>query len=128
MVTIMKKILTFTANQEGFVLPYILFFIAISFIIITADVHLYRDEIHIAQNHTEQLKVETLLQMGRTRFKDELTSGMDMPNPIAYEFPYGEVKISYTEIQETMYNLHLTIRTDKGTIHSLTNQLQLADE
>ncbi len=93
----MKQILAYTNNQNGFILPYVLFFYSHIVHRHHANVHSYRDEIHIAQNHTEQLKIETLLQMGRTRFKDELASGMDLPASTIYHFPYGDVDIRYTK-------------------------------
>ncbi|TMN20962.1 hypothetical protein FFL34_01675 [Lentibacillus cibarius] len=124
----MKKILSSTAEQKGFILPYVLFFIAIAFIAITFNVNLYRDEVQITKNQTEQLKIETLLQMGRTRFKDEVASDTEIPNPVVYHFPVGNVKIRYAEPHEQKYHLYISIQTDTFATLSITNQLRILNE
>ncbi|WP_010530983.1 competence type IV pilus minor pilin ComGG [Lentibacillus jeotgali] len=124
----MRKILSFTTDQQGFVLPYVLFFIALALIILTANVYIYQDEIHITQNQTEQLKIETLIQMARMQFKEDISNEPKDDTTIVYDFPYGDVAVKYTKLSEQVYHLYFTIQTDNGTIHSIFNRMTFDSE
>ncbi|GGK03253.1 hypothetical protein GCM10007063_26830 [Lentibacillus kapialis] len=123
----MRKILSFTTNQQGFVFPYVLFFIALAFIILTANVNIYQDEIRITQNQTEQLKIETLIQMARGHLKDELADKPDT-GTIEYEFPYGDVTAHYVKLHHQTYHLYVTCQTDNGATYQIINQMRLNSE
>ncbi|WP_167751330.1 competence type IV pilus minor pilin ComGG [Lentibacillus salicampi] len=123
----MKKTLCFTTDQKGFVLPYVLFFIALAFMIITANVNLYQDETHITQNQAEQLKIGTLLQMARAQFKEDVANRSET-DELTYTFPYGDVVVQYTQLNEEMYHLYFSIRTDNGATHTFINRMKTHPE
>ncbi|WP_090232222.1 competence type IV pilus minor pilin ComGG [Lentibacillus halodurans] len=124
----MKKSLLTTINQRGFVLPYVLFVIALAIIIVTANVHLYQDEIRITHNQSEQLKIETLFQMARMQFKEDIFNQNESNSTMSYVFPYGNVLIEYAELSELQYHLFFTIQTDTGITHSIINRIKLKPE
>jgi len=128
MVINLRKSLSFTTDQKGFVFPYVLFFIALALIIITANVHVYQDEIRITQHQTEQLKIETLLQMARTQFKEDVSAKPETVTTISYEYPYGDVVVEYTRQTKQVYHLYFRIQTDNGATHSVFNRMTLNSE
>ena len=58
-------------NESGFYLPYVLMVAVISLTILTTTIYLYKNEIETTHYVTEQIKAETLIQMGRVQFKKE---------------------------------------------------------
>ncbi|WP_375050429.1 hypothetical protein [Virgibacillus sp. JSM 102003] len=121
----MKRQLLFTGSSKGFILPYVLFIIAISLIIITASINMYQNEIQITHNQINQLKIETLLQMARTSFKEEVLLGNDLDNPIHYQFPYGDVDVEYIVYNEKEYLLLFSIKTDSNATFLISSRLWL---
>gem|GEM_PF-1737572 len=119
----LKNTLSFTTDQQGFVLPYVLFFIALALIIMTANIGLYQNEIRITENQTEQLKIETLLQMARTQFKEDVVDQPNSNHALTYAFPYGDVIVEYTQLSEKKYHLYFTIRTDTGATHNIMDRI-----
>ncbi|GAA0443378.1 hypothetical protein GCM10008983_20740 [Lentibacillus halophilus] len=120
----MKKISLYIDNQKGFILPFVLFFIAIALISITASTQLYHDELSIAEDHDEQVKLETLLQMSRVQLKNDITYDKDIPNPVRYPFPYGHAVVHYAKLQNE-YRLFLFLKTDKGAEYNIRNRLKI---
>ncbi|MBP1950355.1 type II secretion system protein [Virgibacillus litoralis] len=122
----MKKQLSFTSNN-GFILPYVLFVIAIALITITASINMYQNEIQITNNQTDQMRIETLLQMARTTFKEDILLGKEMnSNPVYYKFPYGNVQLDYIVLDdEKEYHLFFNITTDSEATFTITNKLLL---
>ncbi len=86
---------------------------------------MYQDEIQITHNQTNQLKIETLLQMARTSFKEEVLLGNELGNPIQYHFPYGDVEIEYIALNEKEYHLLFSIKTDSNATFVISNKLWL---
>ncbi|QGS68865.1 hypothetical protein CV093_11790 [Oceanobacillus sp. 143] len=52
-------------------MPYVLFIIAIVYIIVTTNIAMYRNDLQLTENQIEQVKIETLFQMQREQFKQE---------------------------------------------------------
>ncbi|SFD53907.1 ComG operon protein 7 [Lentibacillus persicus] len=117
----MKKPLSHTINQQGFILPYVLFFIAFSLIIISSSVNLYQNETHITHNQTEQIKIESLFQMARIQAKETIRDRIEPYDAISYSFPQGEVVVEYGKLNEHEYRLIFTIETDSGAITVLND-------
>lgn len=86
---------------------------------------MYQDEIQITHNQINQLKIETLIQMARTSFKEEILLGKELDNPIHYHFPYGDVEIDYIVINENEYHLLFSIKTDSNATFMIANRLWL---
>lgn len=108
----MKKRLYFT-NTKGFILPLSLFVLSLVFIFIMANIYVYQQEGTMTFNHIEQIKGETLIQMGIEKFKEENPLEEDTTK---YTFPYGTVNIKST-FDEEKDNIILTItaETDQNT-------------
>ncbi|MFD1038477.1 competence type IV pilus minor pilin ComGG [Virgibacillus byunsanensis] len=122
----MKKILSFISNQEGFVLPYVLFFAALALFVVIASTDRYSNDVQITHNQIEQIRIETLVQMGRAKLLDELAH-IPQDSPITYSFPDGVVEISIISIKDNQYNLHLNVTTSSGSVYDTTNTLTLIE-
>ncbi|MFD1363064.1 hypothetical protein [Lentibacillus salinarum] len=109
-------------------MPYVLFVIALALIIITANIDSYQDEIRITHNQTEQLKIETLLQMARTQFKDDIMNESETEGEMSYDLPYGHVLVEFMLLNDKQYLLYFTITTDNGAEHSIRNWLDINSE
>src|SRR5699024_12696616 len=91
----MKKQLSFITNQHGFFLPYVLFIPGLVFIIITASISIYKQDITLTHRLVEQTNIKSLEQMGSVSFKqnfEEMTYPADTVN---YSFADETVKITY---------------------------------
>src|SRR5699024_12432963 len=84
----MKKQLSFT-NSLGFILSYVLFLIMIIFIVLSASIHIYKKEMLMTHQHIEQQKIESLIQIGITMFKEELVTEDIHTEKVTYTFPDG---------------------------------------
>lgn len=101
----MKKPSFIIHNQQGFILPYTLFVIAIMLFILTIQVTTYQNDIRISHNHQEQFKIKTLIQMGQEQFKQDIVSKQKTTGSVAYQFPPGKVSINYKQLDPSTYKL-----------------------
>ncbi|WP_339228117.1 hypothetical protein NSQ77_21340 [Oceanobacillus sp. FSL K6-2867] len=113
-------------NEHGIVLPYVIFITTLVFMFIMTAIHSYKQDIALTQRHIQQVKIETLFQMGYETVKAEMTD-QQPPNSVSYHFPDGSVSIAITPAGNTMYELSFTIKTYESDttfaftkIHSLT--------
>lgn len=84
----------------------------------TASIRAYQHEIEITHHLVDQLRVETIVQMGLTKFNEEhLPNDEDTLN-VQYDFPDGEVTIVYSFIDDSEYRLHFTILTKSGLAYT----------
>lgn len=86
---------------------------------------MYQDEIQITSKQTEQLKIETLMQMAHTSFKKDITHPDVPDNPAKYRFPNGDVDIDFLILDEKKYHLHFSITTDTNATFSISSRLIL---
>lgn len=100
-------------NTSGFMLPYVLLIVSIIFIVATANINIYEQEIEITEQYIEQLKVESLLQMAHDKFRNEHSSIKADRLTVEYDLPSGLVIVSYTIVEEKLKHLHFEIFTDK---------------
>ncbi|GAA0602506.1 hypothetical protein GCM10009001_19320 [Virgibacillus siamensis] len=119
----MKKRFEFITDRNGFILPYVLFTTALVIIIVTASIQLYKNELQITERQTEQLKIETLFQMGRAQFIESLQDHNLPESPVTYHFPYGDVAIQYKILDTNEHHLYFTITTNRQSVISLPHQL-----
>ncbi|WP_226035030.1 hypothetical protein [Aquibacillus saliphilus] len=91
----------FFANRDGFIFPYVAFIVVLVLVTITGSINLYRNNIEMTNFNEEQLKIDTLFQMGKSQFKQELLpENLNTSNQYTFFFPHGSVDItvlSYTE-------------------------------
>lgn len=120
----MKKQSFIISSESGFYLPYVLFIATLIFIVIAASIRTYQQDIEITHHFVEQLKAETIVQMGVATFNQEyLEIEQDTLN-IHYSFPDGEVTMIYNFINDSEYKLHFTVLTKNGLSYTtlITNK------
>lgn len=111
----MKKPLCHFIDQRGFFLPHVLFIISLTLLIVSANIKIYSNEVYMMNQLTEQIKIETLMQMGYARYKEDLENGEDMANVMWYTFPSGKVKVTYVSREENKVFVRYQIITEKQT-------------
>jgi len=114
-------------NEAGFFLPYVLFITTLIFIIITANMHIYQQEILISNMHSEQIQMETLFQMGYVAFKKEVRLLEEDTGKREYDFPVGTVQINYREVSKNKYRLLFTIYTNDNAVYSMKTWVIIAN-
>ncbi|RKQ37785.1 hypothetical protein [Oceanobacillus halophilus] len=109
----MKNQLYTMTNQRGFMFPYVLFIITILLIFVTSSINFYRNDIQLTQQYLEHIRVETLFQMGREKYKQNITNSESISpsSEVTYEFPDGNVTILTKKIDGDNYHLFFTIYT-----------------
>lgn len=121
----MKKRLSFINNQSGFFLPYVLFITSLVFILITSNISIYQSELQITARQVEQLKIETLFQMGRAKLKENIEM-FEAGNKATYLFRDGSVEILIEDRKDNKYTLFFTILTKNNQyLYYFRNTLQL---
>jgi hypothetical protein len=98
----MKKLFISFHNQNGFLFPYVLFTAVLACVIVSSSVVIHKNNTNFASFYKEQLKMNTLTQMGISLFKEEIGSINTDQGSRSYSFPYGNVKIHYQKKEETM--------------------------
>lgn len=74
---------------------------------------IYQQEIVMAKNHLEQLKIESLIQLGIESYKDDLKNSNHFLNEKHYYFPLGDVSIEATaDPQQDQIIIDFLIITD----------------
>ncbi|HLR80675.1 MAG TPA: competence type IV pilus minor pilin ComGG [Bacillota bacterium] len=122
----MKNQSFFTNNDNGFFYPYVMFITAILFIVTTANINIYSNEIHLTKQLIEQTKIETLIQMGLTTFKEDVTTFKHPEGTVSYEFPSGQVNIAFSTRDERYMQLDLKIETDTNYRHEVVHIMRLS--
>ncbi|WP_026569957.1 hypothetical protein [Sediminibacillus terrae] len=104
-------------NHNGFIFPYIAF---VSVVIITAlisAVALVHNQQLETYQYYEQLKLDTLLQMGKEQLRTEQSVlDKDCPRSRTYTYPYGTATIRCEQIEDGILKARFTLETNKGTI------------
>ncbi|MBM7597970.1 hypothetical protein JOC34_000327 [Virgibacillus halotolerans] len=125
----MKKQLSFITNQHGFFLSYVLFITSLIFILTMSNIAIYRNDLQITANQIDQVKIESLFQMGRTKFKEELDKYNKQKDIVSYAFPDGTVDILIDDIHGNQYELYFTILTkEQQSKYNITNTLQVNND
>ncbi|WP_087971672.1 hypothetical protein [Oceanobacillus rekensis] len=123
----MKNQLYSTTNEDGFILPYVLFIISLLFLLITANINHYQREIEITDRHIQQVRIETLFQMGREKVKSEIEH-IQLNDTLTYDFPNGEVRIEVKALKASNYELLFNITSDSNEHrYEITNILQVEE-
>lgn len=92
----MKKQYFCMDKQQGFILPYVMFFIAVVMLLVIASGNIYRNEIFISDQLIHELKINTVYQMALTQFHNEFNEDVPTNGSVVYEFPDGKAAIKYT--------------------------------
>lgn len=124
----MRRRLSYMNNEHGFSLPYILFIIILSFIFITANINIYQNEVYMMNHLTEQIKVETLIQMSLSNFEDDILNYDDLSiieDEKSYSFPSGDVNLKILSTEKKYVWLRLYISTDEQTSFTIKSRIIL---
>ncbi|WP_284140395.1 MULTISPECIES: competence type IV pilus minor pilin ComGG [unclassified Virgibacillus] len=120
----MRKSLYLMNNSYGFFLPYTMAILAISFLVLMTSVSIYRNELFISHRLIEQIKIETLMQMGQEKFKVDAASSEKDNGKVFYSFPHGDVHIDYELVELNQFNLTIKINTNKNTHYFITKRIK----
>ncbi|MBU5466391.1 hypothetical protein KQI49_06020 [Virgibacillus sp. MSJ-26] len=113
-------------NQRGFFLPYVLFIVSLTFLLVTTNIKLYDNEIHMMHHLIEQIKIETLIQMSHMKYREDVNQSNHIPEVISYTFPSGDVTISFLNHKENRAFVHYQITTDNNISFSINDYIELA--
>lgn len=106
---------SYFTNETGFILPSVVFLIFVLFVIFLANVSVYELELTMGEHHLEQVKIETLIQLGLESYKDDLQKSETFIPKKNYSFPYGEVFISaYEDKPRQIITINININTDQN--------------
>ncbi|MFC3039058.1 hypothetical protein ACFOGI_02160 [Virgibacillus xinjiangensis] len=120
----MKRLLYFMNKKEhGFFLPYVLVIILVVLSGVASSIHAYKNTIDISRNHLEEIKIETLFQMGRAKVEKDLDTQEEVPRLAMYDFPDGNVVIDIFPMDPDTLLLHFLITTDYSQTE-LTNYMK----
>lgn len=112
-------------KEAGFYLPYALVVALISLSLLLTMTQVYLHEIEIAHNVTEQLEVETLVQMGKAKLTEELRLEDFKGGHIEYDFPNGKNKIIYIGLIDEHVNVHYNIVTKNNFLITLPGIIRI---
>lgn len=128
----MRKKLSFITNEHGYFLPFVLFFTTIILLIIIGSINNYHNELTMSHRLHEQIKIETLYQMGLAQFKKDIaligeSDTILWAREFAYQFPYGHVDITFERKGDYLYIAYF-IMTDKAVSSStITNIIPVSE-
>jgi len=120
----MRKRLQIT-TEKGFYLPYVLLVTVISLSVISASVLIYRTEVKSTYMLMEQMENETLIQMGRVKFKQQEMYKHNEKGQVTYTFPNGDVVIQYEKVTENVFSLTFNTKTENNSTFSQLTFLQV---
>ncbi|MEC2158427.1 hypothetical protein [Virgibacillus halodenitrificans] len=120
-----KRSLSTITNQKGFILPMVLFTISIFFILITATITSYQNEIHMSEAHLERIKMHTLLQMGFQSLMEEYDDPSALPHILYYSFLQGEVHITTTSITKDTWETLAKVTTNNLSEHTFKQTINI---
>lgn len=120
----MKKHLHFQHNNAGFILPYVLLISTLIFIVLSASITTYQHDVQMMEYHIEQMRIETIIQMGYAQIKRELLDNPDL-DQASYTFPDGNIDITVRQMTNNKYQLHMMILTNNGSNYKILHYLFL---
>ena len=87
-------------------------------VVITSAVPIYRNQVEMTLYLEQQLKIDTLFQMGITQFKEELIKQphtyYNQTGQVTYYFPDGLIILTYSPSDPTTLKLNYQIQVDKA--------------
>lgn len=122
----MKKYSGLIQSNRGFILPGLLLFTSLVLIVFTHSLHLYKTNQLLTVNEIEQIKMETLFQMGHQSFIQDLSKeSVSLPlQPVIYTFPYGVVTVTYTSPSNNTLDTHFSIETNQNSRKQINRLVQ----
>lgn len=121
----MKKRCVLIFNERGYILPSIILMIFIALIGLTATISIYHEEMEMTKSHIEQLKIDTLIQMAYTKFKENYPFIEQYHEEVHYSFKDGDVSLTYTVLDDLRVNVYVYVETDNNAYHSTRKMITL---
>ncbi|MFD2046055.1 hypothetical protein ACFSTA_12305 [Ornithinibacillus salinisoli] len=112
-------------NQKGFALPYVMFISLIVFIFVATNIVTFQNNLHVTNKIIENIKIETLFQMGYTNFYKDIESLINTEDTVTYVFPDGVVEITYFQLNDSTLSLYMNITTVNDTHYTVITQVEL---
>ncbi|SDN07660.1 hypothetical protein [Sediminibacillus halophilus] len=103
-------------NPNGFIFPYVAFASVVIIMALISAVALLHNQQMATYKYEEQLKLDTLLQMGKEQLKSEQHNwDMSCPAPWKYTYPSGTTVIRCEKIEDGVLKATFTMETTNGT-------------
>lgn len=123
----MKKQLFFINNESGFILPHVLLIATILLITVMTNINIYQKNVHLTYYHIDQLRIETLFQMGYAKFQNEFSPvDLDHQKTVTYHFPDGRVTIEFNQLNDEEGQLHFHLMTNNDTNLTIIKPINLS--
>lgn len=121
----MKKISTFIHDDQGFILPITLFVASLLILFTGTNIAIYKNEMIITKNEIAQIKIDTLYQIGHSKFKASLVTLNQESGTTHYTLPDGEVNIEYQLLTPNTYKVTFSINTVENKLLVITDFMNL---
>ncbi|QTM99819.1 hypothetical protein ERJ70_11225 [Sediminibacillus dalangtanensis] len=110
-------------NQHGFIFPYVAFASVVVIMTLISAVALLHNQQLETYQYYEQLKLDTLLQMGKEQLQTEQHAwDKSCPAPWKYTYPSGTTTIRCEQIIDGVFTATFTMETNSGTtVNKLVN-------
>ncbi|WP_047979921.1 hypothetical protein [Ornithinibacillus contaminans] len=120
----MKKISSFIHKESGFILPAVMLLSTLVFLYVATNIISYSHDRNMTENNLEQLKAQTLFQMGYAQLQKQLMVEEDLTQQ-TYTFPQGTTKITLQLIDVDRLQLFFEITTDTNYQFSMTKTVTI---
>ncbi|WP_430785284.1 hypothetical protein VBD025_10745 [Virgibacillus flavescens] len=121
----MKKNSTFIHNEQGFILPLTLFVAALLILFTGTNIAIYKNEMIITKNEIAQIKIDTLYQIGHTKFLAALDTLNQESGTTSYKLPDGEVSIEYQLQSSDTFKVKFSVNTLDNKLLVITDFISL---
>ncbi|WP_121605256.1 hypothetical protein [Virgibacillus sp. Bac332] len=123
----MKKILSYTNNEKGFMLPMVMFTIALVLIATITNIQLYQNNKQMTAHQLEQVKMESLIQITREKLKKDLLKDKDLKRNL-YHLPEGNISVVVTLLATGKYKVLFSATTVTPFTFHIFGYLDITNE
>ncbi|MFS0672806.1 hypothetical protein [Ornithinibacillus sp. 179-J 7C1 HS] len=118
----MREQLSFILKENGFMFPSVLLVCTVVLLTFSTNIFSLQHDLKMTYNLIEQVKSQTLFQMGYTKYKKEYLENINSET-VEYHFPNGKVMITLEEVED-MNHILFKIETDKEYYSTVTKTLK----
>lgn len=109
----MRKKCTSLNKETGFYLVYVSVLAIVFLLLLTTSIKIYHTELYVTHSLLEQTEVETIVQMGRAKLKEDKPFKNEHTGTVFYTFPLGTIEIMYNKKSTTELNVQYKIQTNR---------------
>jgi len=114
----MKRNFNCMNNQKGFVFPFIVITVMILFLVLLTIISRFKHEVTMTENIQDHYIFESLFALAEHHKETSFSSENDLPDPKIYQFPQGDVAITYTSAH-TQFTIQYTMTLNNGKEYSV---------